>query len=114
MTEFIGVTNVSALLFASVLDCLNSDSIAIWLTDDAVLPQDVVSDVFQLRHNSNSRVRAPFNEIRLAFHRLTSFSLLSSHQRNRSTAACDDLRGCVLTAMVAFALLLSLHVKRRS
>ena len=77
MTEFIGVSNVSALLFASVLDCLNNDSIEIWLTDDAVLPQDVVSDVFQLRHNSNSRVRAPFNEIRLAFHRLTSFSLLS-------------------------------------
>jgi hypothetical protein len=66
-----------SLLYHSVLDRFNNASIASRQTEHAVLPQDAVSDVFQLCDHSKSRVRTPFNEIRLAFHRLTSFFLIS-------------------------------------
>jgi hypothetical protein len=36
--------------------------------NDTVLSQNAVSDVFELRHNSNPRALAPFNESHLAVH----------------------------------------------
>jgi hypothetical protein len=69
-TEFIGVPNASGT--ASSLGCLSSHRITRSI-DDAVLAQNAVGDVFQLCHNPNSRVLAPFHEICLAFHSLTFF-----------------------------------------
>ena len=59
--ELLGVQNVSALAFSLANGWRSSDCIATRSTDDGVLAQDVVGDVLQLCHNSNSRMRAPFN-----------------------------------------------------
>ena len=98
----------------SALDCLDSDRIAIRSTDHAVLPQDAVRDVFQLRDHSKSRVRASFNEIRLTFHRLTSFFLISCTAEASQPHRCDDLAGVSSPAIRTYGLRLSLHVPCRS
>jgi hypothetical protein len=103
-----------SLLYHSVLDRFNNASIAIRQTEHAVLPQDAVSDVFQLCDHSKSRVRAPFNEIRLAFHRLTSFFLISCTAEIGQLRRCDDLVGVSSPSIRTLGLCLSLHVERRS
>jgi hypothetical protein len=45
---------------------------------DAVLAQNAVGDVFQLDHDSKPGALAPFNDIRLAVHGLTSFSICTA------------------------------------
>jgi hypothetical protein len=61
--------------FPSLRNRLRSGSLATPSVHDSVLPQNAVGDVFQLGHNSNPRAIAPFNEIHLGFHWLTSLHL---------------------------------------
>ena len=61
--------------FPSLRNRLHSGSLAAHSTHNAVLAQNAIGDVFQLCHNSNPRAIAPFNEVQLGFHCLTSLHL---------------------------------------
>jgi hypothetical protein len=67
-----------SFLFQSVRDRPSSDCGTTESAHNTVLAQNAVGDVFQLCHNSNSRVLAPFNEIRLVFHWLTWFCIYTA------------------------------------
>ena len=75
----------------------------------AMLAQSVISDVFQPGHNSDAGSLAPFNEICLPFHRLTSFrSCRIPTHRKVTTLGFRRLHVRTLR------LHLSLHFERRS
>lgn len=59
--------------FPSLSDRLKLGCLAIRLSDDSVLAQNAVGDIFQLGHNSSPGAVAPFNEIRSRVHCFTSF-----------------------------------------
>jgi hypothetical protein len=67
-----------SFLFHLLRDRLGSDCVAGRFTDDAVLAQDSVGYVFQLGYDSKPRALAPFNDIRLVVHCLTSFPICTT------------------------------------
>ena len=79
-------------MFSFNLSCdrLNYRFLAAQSAYHRVLPQNAVGDVFQLCHNSKPRALAPFNEIRLGSHWLTSFCICAAdplaHRKSNSGA----------------------------